>query len=364
MYDKDDEKCTFHFGIYTPTTSISFPFCQRTTHSTPRKPYKSSKMSLSNSRNLLKVFSFFPFILGISPVHLKFYKASRVNKVIRLIWWLYSISVFTYFLIVSFDMLYPFWFEGKGIIYLMATTGVTSMEYFDRNVLRFLCLLKANEIEDFVYNIVVSDFQQRPKCRSSSSQQKMNYIYNSFYCLIIAITLFNIRMEYKANENFFLVYSPTEFSDMSALNSMTNFYFLQKFVSYTHDILQVTVIGFMYLTIVFFVHQFECLILDLTEITLNSLVLLFRTDNLIHSVLSGRVHYYQNTFESVVGPFLLIAFPSSIAIPILQLYKAMAGFDTDLFYSQLESGIDVVVYLVRVLILVNCGHRIHQAVII
>lgn len=68
--------------------------------------------------------------------------------------------------------------------------------------------------------------------------------------------------------------------------------------------------------------------------------------------------------DTSLGWFVLIAIPSSILIPMIQLYKVLVGFDTDLYYSQWEAGSDTMVYLVRIWTLATFGYLIHSQVIV
>jgi hypothetical protein len=315
-----------------------------------------------------KIFPCVSLILGINPVILKSIQHSYFSMLFNLIWWTYSLITHFYFVVLSVDSLYFPWNEGKGIVYLLATVGVTSMEYIVRNLLRALFLIKSKDIESFV-SFICKNYTNKLVVQSQSKTR----IYKIFSCFVIIATAFNVRMENKANYEYFRAFSFEEVYEMLPFKSFTNVPFLGKLISHGHDTIEVVVIGLFYLMFILIIEQFEYTIIDLTEMYTQISTKTVQIpvsynddretrDQINLDVLCSRIHFFQTACESVLGPFLLITIPTSIAIPVLQLYKALAGFDKDLFYSQWEAGVDVMIYLFRVLILVNCGNRIHSQV--
>jgi hypothetical protein len=169
----------------------------------------------------------------------------------------------------------------------------------------------------------------------------------------------------------FQTYEADQVFESYPLKSVPRQEMIQKFLVFSHDIIQVTALNLGYFLCIYSFHRIYL------QISLISEYLMMQEEfgaftlkrgeesNLFNEefrVICEVLGVLEINVDKCVGWFLLIVFPTSILILVLQLYKALVGFDTDLYYTPWESGCDVVVYLFRIWILVTSGYIIHTHV--
>lgn len=149
-------------------------------------------------------------LLGASPFCLKLYFSNKGVATLRcklcfMIWWFFSISAAVWFSIISFDTIHSDWDSNQRLVSNLAVTGVTFVEYSVRVLVRFMCLFKTRSLTNFIFYL-------HRHCKSLSFQNiksaDSQWNYNFFkigYISFLIISLFNIRMEYKADREYFHV---------------------------------------------------------------------------------------------------------------------------------------------------------------
>lgn len=167
------------------------------------------------------------------------------------------------------------------------------------------------------------------------------------------------------------MHPPQEIFETHPLKSFSNLKIIQHIASYGHDISQVILLNLGYIFCLYSCHRIYLQIGVITQVLITDEGFSFDSLNSLSSIFSPnfeslcrQLTKMQAYVDTSLGWFVLIAIPSSILIPMIQLYKVLVGFDTDLYYSQWEAGSDTMVYLVRIWTLATFGYLIHSQVIV
>lgn len=102
---------------------------------------------------------------------------------------------------MSIDTIYADWDSTQRLVANLAVSGVTFGEYGVRVVVRFMCLLKFRPIQEFgVYLYHKLDSHDHLGLHLEQCDHKF---FKLSYIIAGIITFFNIRMEFKADWEYF-----------------------------------------------------------------------------------------------------------------------------------------------------------------
>jgi hypothetical protein len=156
---------------------------------------------------IFQSFTFLAFILGASSSFLKLnyftsHSSPKLHKLFHILWWVYSITSSVYFSFLSFDTVYADWDTEKRLVSNLAVSGVVFGEYLVRVLVHFIYLLKHNTIQKFVLYLYKNPFKKFGLQLKNGNHK----FFHASYVIILLSSLFNIRMEWKANWEFYLVF--------------------------------------------------------------------------------------------------------------------------------------------------------------